>query len=273
MAEACEHLFLVDNGSLAPAAIRSLRALAEKLGARLGRLVEPVSVLHADKVPAAELGGRAAEVLEAAVRRRANAGARRFGVVPLFIGPSRALTEFLPESTERWRGEFGGLTMTVADPLHRAGEMVLAEMLADFVRATGPARGATKVAVVDHGSPVRAVTAARDEIAAQLAVLLGGAAEVAPCSMERRAGEAYAFNEPLLETLLDAPGWRGGDVVVAQLFLQQGRHAGPQGDVAQICARAEAASAGGRVRRTPLLGEHPRLIDLLAARAREVMAR
>lgn len=270
MATACEHLFLVDNGSLSPAATRSLRTLAEKLTARLGRDVEAVSAMHADKVPAAELEGRAAEVLDAAVRVRARAGARRFGVVPLFIGPSRALTDLIPELTERWRGEFRELTVAVADPLHRAGETQLAEMLADFVRADSGRSSATRIAVVDHGSPVRAVTAARDEIAAQLAALLGGGAAVSPCSMERRPGEAYAFNEPLLETLLRAPEWSAGDVVVTQLFLQPGRHAGAHGDIAQICARAQAAAPRWRVRRTPLLGEHPRLIDLLAARAREL---
>jgi len=86
--------------------------------------------------------------------------------------------------------------------------------------------------------------------------------------MERRPGAAYAFNEPLLENLLAQPGWRESAVIVGQLFLLPGRHAGPAGDVAEICARAEAGAPGLRTRRTALLGEHPQLIDVLADRYR-----
>ncbi len=269
-------VLLVDNGSLEPAAVLQLRALADALGGRLGRTVEPVSILHADRVPAAQLGGRAAEVLEPALRRRLEAGISSFVLIPLFIGPTRALSEFVPLAVERLRPEFPALQVRVAEPLQGANDGRLARILADQVTAVLPADPATsgkvRVAVVDHGSPVRAVAAVRDEVAAQLAACLRGrVAAVAPCSMERRPGPAYDFNEPLLGQLLATAPWNQGQVVVAHLFLLPGRHAGPGGDIAQICEAAERASGGNlRITRTGLLGDHPMLLDILHDRARSL---
>ena len=54
--------------------------------------------------------------------------------------------------------------------------------------------------------------------------------------MERREGKEYDFNDPLLETLLEDKKVSGGScVILAQLFLAPGRHAGPDGDITQIC--------------------------------------
>ena len=269
-------VLLVDNGSLEPAAVLRLRALADALGGRLGRPVEPVSILHADRVPAAQLAGRAAEVLEPALRRRLEAGVSNFLLVPLFIGPTRALSEFVPLAVERLRPEFPALQVRVAAPLHGENDDRLARILADQVAAEltpgVDSAGEVRVAVVDHGSPVRAVAAVRDQVAAQLAQrLYGRVAAVAPSSMERRPGAEYDFNEPLLAHLLAAAPWNQGPVVVAHLFLLPGRHAGPGGDIAQICQAAEQASGGSlRITRTGLLGDHPMLLDILHDRARSM---
>ncbi|MBK8857900.1 MAG: hypothetical protein IPN11_09545 [Opitutaceae bacterium] len=99
-------VLLMDNGSLEPAAILRLRGLADELGGRLRRPVQPVSLLHSNRVPAGQLGGRAAETVEAALRRRLASGESEFTLLPLFIGPSRALSEFLPEIVNRLRAEF-----------------------------------------------------------------------------------------------------------------------------------------------------------------------
>lgn len=265
-------VLLVDNGSLEPAAILRHRALADALGARLGRPVAPVSVLHSDRVAADQIGGRAAEVLESALRRRLAAGDKDFVVLPLFVGPSRALTEFIPLTADTLRREFPTLRLRVAAPLHAPDDDRLARILeAQTLAALAAARVAARevrVAVVDHGSPARAVGVARDQITAQLAArLTRRVAAVAACSMERRPGPEYDFNEPLLANLLTSPSWNVGDVAVAQLFLLPGRHAGPGGDIAGICLTAEQAS-GGRLRtiRTGLLAEHPLLLDILADR-------
>lgn len=263
-------VFLMDNGSLRPAAIRRLRRLAATLGRRLGRRVVPVSLLHASAVPAARLGGRKAEVLESALARRAEAGERNFLVVPLFLGPSRALTAYLPARVRQLRKSFPDLRVRVAPPLGTGNEDRLAEMLESLVRRrqspTFLRGGRARVALVDHGSPTRDVTRVRNRLAARLRRRLGPV--VVGCSMERRPGAAYAFNAPLLEDLLASPAWRSGPVIVAQLFLLPGRHAGPAGDIAAICRRARARHPGLRIARTALLGEHPGLVDLLAARVR-----
>lgn len=258
--------FLLDNGSLEPTATLRLRELALALAARIGAPVEPVSLLHASGVPAEQLGGTRAEIFEPAVTRRAEAGARDFLVVPLFFGPSRALTDYLPERVRVLQEKIPDLAVRLGPPLFAAEDARLARVLADNVRAVAatPAR----VALVDHGSPVRAVTDVREALARQLARELGSAIEVIGCCMERRPEPAYDFNEPMLEQLLAREGWNSGDVVIAMQFLLPGRHAGTDGDVAQICRRAETANPKLRTRLTPLVADHPLLPEILADRWR-----
>lgn len=264
-------VLLMDNGTLEPAAIRRLRLIAKSLGERLQCQVESVSLLHSDRVPAGQLDGQAAEVLEAALKQRCAQGIFSFTILPFFIGPTRALSEFLPQVVERVMVDFPQLKVRVAQPLYTATDDRIAQILAAQVRAilgkefNGSVR--PRVALVDHGSPVREVTEVRNALAARLAVLLGDAvAKVAPCSMERRPGKEYDFNDPLLEKLLATPPWNQGPVVVAQQFLLPGRHAGPVGDIARICANAEAAHPQLRTLRTGLLGDSPVLIEVLAER-------
>jgi len=256
---------LVDNGSLEPAATLALRGLAGKLGERIGRRVEPVSMLHSSGVSAAKLDGQPAEILEPALERRLAAGQSEFLVVPLFFGPSGALTEYLPVRLAHLRTKHPPLSLKVAAPLFQSGDGRLARILADQVLALGlPSR---RVALVDHGSPARAVTEVRNDLARQLHGLLGPAFKVTASSMERRAGATYDFGEPLLATLLRQPGWNSGPVTVAMQFLLPGRHAGPGGDVAAICREAEMASGDTlRATMTGLVGEHPLLVDILADR-------
>jgi len=323
-------ILLVDNGSLAPAAVLALREVATRFSAKVGRPIFPVSLAHSDKIPAAELGGKGAQCVEAFLReecarggdkcvslggdecaslggeRCASAvGERDFVVLPFFIGPSRAVTRALPKLVEKLRAEFPDLRVRIAPVLHAAGDDILARILADRVRAVLREIGKTacktetetrvRVALVDHGSPVPEVTAVRDEVAQQLDALLSSDArvsEVAACSMERRPGGAYAFNEPLLETLIAREKWRDGAatqslIIVAQLFLLPGRHAGPGGDwrasaggdecaslggdIAQICARAQERSPNLQTVQTEPLATHPLIVDLLAQRLAGVL--
>lgn len=271
-------ILLVDNGSLEPAATLALRELARRQAAATGREILPVSLLHSNKVPVDQLGGLVAETVEPFLRAQAAEGETNFVVLPLFFGPSRAISEYLPGVVEKLRAEFPTISVRIAPTLFAADDDRLVKMLAgrvrerlirEFVRDE-PVR----VALVDHGSPVAAVTAVRDALADQLARELGDTvAAVAGCSMERRPGPEYDFNEPLLERLLARTEWRTGPVVVAQLFLAPGRHAGPVGDIAAICAQAEAASPGLRTARTEVLGTHPAMIGLLADRLTQVIGR
>lgn len=260
---------LVDNGSLEPAATLGLRRLATQLGERIGQTVEPISLLHSSGVPAEKLAGIPAEILEPALGRRLAAGQTEFVIVPLFFGPSGALTDYLPARLAHLRTQHPALKAQVAAPLFSLGDDRLARILADQVRATGSA--SRRVALVDHGSPARAVTDVRNELACQLSGQLGPDYQVAAASMERRESAAYDFCEPLLAKLLRSPDWNSGDVIVAMQFLLPGRHAGPNGDVAEICREAEAASASAlRTTMTDLVGTHPLLVEILADRWRAV---
>jgi hypothetical protein len=258
-------VLLLDNGSLEPASTRQLRELAQALAVRIGGTVEPVSLAHSAKISAGELDGRPAELFEAALGRCGREGVMELVVVPLYVGPSHALTRVVPAMIAAQRALTAQMRVKVAGPLQEAEETRLGEILAECVREKIGAGERPRVAVVDHGSPSRAVIDARNFVTDQVRVLLGDAvAEVAAASMERRAGAEFDFNEPLLETLLARPEWRAGPLIVALLFVAPGRHAGPGGDVEEICRRARGSLDG--VSFTRVLGQHPRLIEILVDR-------
>lgn len=274
-------LLLVDNGSLEPAATLGLRRIAGALSARLGVAVEPVSLLHSDKVPAAALDGIPAETFEPWMRRRAAEGERDFAVLPLFFGPSGAITDFLPARVELLRRETPDLRVRVAPELAAPGEGEgrIASMLLDRAREAlaalpEPAGGDRPALIlVDHGSPKPELGALRDRLAARLRADLGsGVRAVCAASMERREGAAYDFNEPLLERAFALPDFDHGNVVVSLLFLAPGRHAGPGGDIERICAATASHRPGLRPTLAGPLGDHPGLIELLALRAGPFLA-
>jgi len=268
-------LLLLDNGSLNPAATQSLRSIAASLSQRLDAPVEPVSLLHSSAISADRLEGRPALILEPYLDRAAEAGRRRFLVVPLFIGPSGALVDYLPGRIASLRERWPDLVVSTAAPLAGEGPAVdarLGTILEDHVRALVGPREPAKVVVVDHGSPKRAVTEVRNFLGAELARRLGPTALVRVASMERRPGPDYAFADPLLEALLDEPGFAAGRVILAMLFISPGRHAGPGGDVAGICAAACERHPGMQATLTKLIGRHPLLIDILADRVRAARA-
>src|SRR3954452_11154080 len=110
--------FLVDNGSLQPTAVFALRDLAARLAERLGQPVEPVSLLHSSGIDPQLLGGRPAEILFPALERRLEQGYNEFIIVPLFFGPSQALTVYVPDNLGRLRNKFPALGVTLAPHLH-----------------------------------------------------------------------------------------------------------------------------------------------------------
>ncbi len=265
--------FLFDNGSLRAESTQSLRRVAAALAGRTAREVRAVSLLHSSRVPAEELGGRPALLMEPALREFLAAeptGAA--DLLPLFFGPGTALTEYVPGRVAELRRQYPAARLRLARALVDPGtpdDRRVARMLADQVRAAAEGAGwrRPKVLVVDHGSPTRAVTAVRDHLGGQLRAELAGEAEaVGVASMERRVGTEFDFNEPLLAAALRLPPFDRGEVVVALQFLSPGRHAGPDGDIAAICLAAEAASPGLRTRMTAPLASHPLLIEVLAER-------
>ncbi len=275
---AAPHCFLFDNGSLRAEATLSLRKAAQALSRELGRPVEAVSLLHSSGVPPQALGGEPARLLETALLDYFKDNPSGDVVLsPLFFGPSAALTDYVPERVKAVKAKFPVAVVRLAPPLiniAQKDDCRVAHMLADQVRATARSKNwkCPKIVLVDHGSPQPAVTAVRNYLADQLRAVLGGEiAALAAASMECRPGPAYAFNEPLLATALRTPPFNKGGVIVTLQFLAPGRHAGPEGDVAQICSAAQLDSPGLSTAMTEPIGQDPRLASLLAERVGEAV--
>ncbi|MFM2131590.1 MAG: hypothetical protein RL646_793 [Verrucomicrobiota bacterium] len=252
-----KRVLLVDNGSLEPAATLGLRELADQINCTRQDKVLPVSVMHSDKVDPARLGGKPAVIFEQAVRQAEADGIEELVVLPLFIGPSRALTEFIPKVFAE--NVTGPMRLKVLSTLFDEDGSDLAHILAENLRATGWKKGSGTVLLCDHGSPVKAVTECRNRLAAQLRKELRlKPDELIACSMERREGPEYDFNEPLLERAIQHAK---GEAVILMMFLLPGRHAGPDGDVASIAK--ECAPPGLRWKLSPLIGSHEMLGAML----------
>ena len=267
-------IYLVDNGSLRPEASLALRSLAEALSLRSGCEVQPVSLLHSHKVPESQMGGRPATIVRRAIKAAIASGKRSFVIVPLFLGPSRAIVDYLPELIESFRANTPDLNVCIAAPLAgddpQLPDRRLAEIIADQVKDFGDVRmHDLQVALVDHGTPAPAVNCLRNAVAAQLAEILS--VPVLPCSMERRDGAQYDFNEPLLERIGKIAVGGSGDLVLAMFFLLPGRHAGAGGDVAEICQGLLDAGQFRRIRQTPLLGSHLKIVEILNDRLAAVL--
>ena len=267
-------VFLFDNGSLRPQATFCLRSLADALARRTALPVEAVSLLHSHKIAADKLSGVPATIVKRRLRECLAAGQREFICLPLFLGPSLAVIDYLPQVVDELSGEYPELKVRIASVL--AGDNLdapdprLAQILADQIRTLQPSPS-TKVALVDHGTPIIGVNRVRNAVGRQLASELD-ASVVLPCSMERREGEAYAFNDPLLEKLGEVDDFAGGRLILAMFFLLPGRHAGEGGDVAEICDGLIAEGAFEEIQTTPLLGEHPMLLEILEDRLRDTLS-
>jgi sirohydrochlorin ferrochelatase len=271
MADALPCTLLVDNGSYRPQSTLSLRRIAGALSEVVGHMVNPVSLLHSTKAKAEDLEGVPAEIFEPFLKKRREEGVNSFLVVPLFFGHSAAIYEYLVQRVLEMREKWPELEVRVAPcmvDITDSSDTGVAEILADLVRKKIAEVGLEKPAVtlVDHGTPRKFVNDVRNFLAGQLKGLLADAAgAVEASSMERREGTEYDFNEPLLENLLGSEGFEK-DVVLSMLFISPGRHAGPGGDIAEICEAAEKKVPGLRTLMSDLLATHPAVVPLLAKR-------
>jgi len=265
---------LVDNGSHRAESTLSLRGIAKLLGERVGAIVHPVSLLHSTRVDSQELEGRPAQIFEPFIKARRAEGVNSFLIVPFFFGHSAAIYEYLPQRVVELRKGWPELEVRVAssmvkmeDPEDHGVATILGDLVKKKAREAELERPA--VTLVDHGTPRVAVNEVRNHLAAQLRGVLGEAVSVvAPSSMERREGADYDFNEPLLENILGSQGFKK-EVVVAMLFSSPGRHAGPGGDIAQICDAAENRWEELQTYRSDLFATHPGVVELLARRYEE----
>lgn len=269
---------LVDNGSHRAQSTLNLRRVAAALSEKVGQKIHPVSLLHSTKVDPSELDGEPAQIFEPFIKaQREKHGTNSFLVVPLFFGHSAAIFEYLPQRVMELRAQWPELEVRIAPcmvDLDDPGDTGVAEILARIVREkiASEKLSLPAVTLVDHGTPRIAVNRVRNFLADQLRDQLGSeVSHVQASSMERREGDEYAFNEPLLEKLLGSEGF-DRDVVLSMLFISPGRHAGPGGDIAQICEEAESRSPGLKTHMSDLFAAHPGAVELLARRYEEGLA-
>ena len=245
------------------------------VSARFSDRIDPALL---DGVPGRSLAGLIAEW-----RAAPRDAPRSIVLLPYFLGPSSTSTEYAPRLLRAAlaalppgsaaKGLGGAPVLRVARPMV-SSDGQLAAVLADSVMHLAAARGLRApyaVVLVDHGSPSRAVNRTRRAVAAQLRAALGGNARcVVDCSMERRPGDAYAFNDPLLEHVFDLGGLGDGDVLLAMMFLAPGRHAGAGGDIAAILDAVRTTHPALRVHQTELVGDiernGDRVLDILGKR-------
>jgi len=258
------NVVLIDNGSLRPGSTLGMRRIASLLATRVGAPVRVLSVRFSDRIDAAKLNGERAQVVSPATLQG------RVLVAPMFLGPSEAIGK---DVAQHMRAV--GSTGRILPPLVRADET-----FADCLVTACLARAALalrlsepfRVVLVDHGSPVRAVSDMRRALAARLRLFLGArAAVVVDCSMERRPGPEFAFNEPLLENVFDLGGLDSGPVAVLPAFLFAGNHAGPGGDVQAILHACTKRHPALDIRMAALVCDEVNddlVVDLLVRRVR-----
>jgi len=270
-------ILLVDNGSYRPESTFSLRRIAAAVTEHSGHQVNPVSLLHSTKVDPADLDGIPAEIFEPYIKKQYEAGVRDFVVLPLFFGHSAAIYEYLPQRAMGMMEKRPDLKVRIAPcmvDLTDKSDTLVADVLAQLVREKAASEGLIKPAVtlVDHGTPRIAVNKVRNHLADQLKkILKDEASTVEASSMERREGDEYAFNEPLLENILGSEGFKD-NVILSMLFISPGRHAGPGGDIAEICEKAEEKNAGLTTYMSDLFATHDDIIPLLSKRLEQGLA-
>jgi sirohydrochlorin ferrochelatase len=270
-------ILLVDNGSRRPQAVFGLRSLAANLSEIVGLKVEPVSLLHSHKIPTDDIGGEAALIVRQRLKLCAQNNENTVIVIPAFIGPSAAISEYLPKVIAEEKEENPALNVTICKTLcgddPTAPDPRLAQILFDHVLAHTHSNSPATVAVVDHGTPIKVVNTVRNAIATQVATLCQAHQStvnhhVIASSMERREGDEYAFNEPLLENLTPSKTHQK-HCIAAMLFLLPGRHAGEGGDVADICDALIADGLFEDIQISKLMSEHPLLPLILKDRLAE----
>ena len=265
--------FLVDNGSLRAESVRTLREIAVQLSSLCDLVITPMGLMHSHKVDAGELDGQSAQSMQSFLESAEAEALSHICVIPFFLGPSLAVTDWLPRNLGLWQERGAGRHFRILDVLYRQGDDRLPRALADRCREGMQQSGLSRahVALVDHGTPLKEVNQVREEVGLECRHLLGNeVAGFSTCAMERREGTEYDFNDPLLESLLEK--WVGKgvrEIILSQFFLLPGRHAGPGGDLQQIVQTFTERLPELSVHRADNPGTHPLVMEILRQRINE----
>lgn len=263
---------LMDFGSLFAEAFLGLRIIAAQLSKSSQREIIPISLFYSNTIDVAKLNNQPAEIFELKIKSLALEGRFNILILPLFFGPSRALSIYLPKCISEVKKTYSRLNIHIAPCLVQTendSNCSFANILANGIFRVIEKKELSKPAVilVDHGTPVIKVNEVRNFLARQLKDLLKNKIRIlTPASMERREGSEYSFNDPLLKDQLRKHKFNEGDVIISMLFFLPGRHAGLDGDITRICLEAEKRESNLRTHLTELVGANQKLITLLKKR-------
>jgi sirohydrochlorin ferrochelatase len=183
----------------------------------------------------------------------------RMKIVPLFLAPSDSVEKEIPNLVNQRMVVGNDIVLSgaskcnIASPLVSIGNiydvsecdvtMILIDGIQEHLKSTvdnnkQQQQQRTVIIMVDHGSPSKQVNRVRRALASRLrSYFAPQKIPVIDCSMERRSGKQYDFNEPLLENVFERiPGiWKSNtNIIIVPAFLFPGNHAGPGGDIEQI---------------------------------------
>ena len=95
----------------------NLRNVAKKLSLKSSKVINPVSLLHSNKISDSKLNNIPADVFEPYVSEKVKNGTNEFLILPLFFGRSAAIYEYLPQRMEDIQQECGQFDLKIAPPL------------------------------------------------------------------------------------------------------------------------------------------------------------
>ena len=268
-------ILLIDNGSSKADATLQLRLLAKNLSNKTGRLIHPVSLQHANKIPTEQLHDSPARVFPEFMAEKLAEGEREFILLPLFFGVSKALSSFIPEQSDLLKHKFGEFSLRVAKVIYPLpeGEQLLSEIINDHITLTAKQHKLPlkNIVLVDHGSPIPRVTEVRKHLANTVQQKLSDNIMLEQAVMERREGNEYDFNGDLLKDWLIKKAESGeSNAIIALMFFLAGRHAGEGGDIVEICEDVNKQYPDFKIAISPLISEHESLLSILHSRLENI---
>jgi len=165
-------ILLVDNGSVRAAATKQLRQLAQALSEYSGQTIHPVSLKHANKIKVEDIDNEPAHIFSMFMEQQLSQGERKFILLPLFFGASKALTSFVPEEIALLKQKFGDFELKIADVVYPLpdGDQNLVDIIYQHIIETAQTKQLPlkNIVLVDHGSPIPTVTAVRKHLAIEV---------------------------------------------------------------------------------------------------------
>ncbi|MCW8928720.1 MAG: cobalamin biosynthesis protein CbiX [Gammaproteobacteria bacterium] len=264
-------ILLTDNGSVRENATRQLRKLADNLSHKTGYCIHPVSLKHADRIPAEKLDGSPAQIFQKFMVEKLLDGELEFILLPIFFGESKALTSFVAEEIILLKQRFGDFKFEIAEVIYPlpTGEELLTQIIYEHIMLTQKHNNLSmdNIVLVDHGSPNPKVTEVRQHLASMVQKLLPEDCLLEQAVMERREEKKYDFNGRLLKDwLLDKINAGEKSAIVILMFFLPGRHAGKGGDIVEICQSVMVQYPDFKISISPLISEHSEFISILEKR-------